>query len=95
MVIASKFGPVITDGKMSFDASPAALHKTIDASLKRLGIDYMDVWVLRNPGFLKVEQVEEIMTTVKVRQPLLIEKRVCCTACTLLPCRHIDSCSLI
>lgn len=68
MVIASKFGPTITDGKMGFDASPAALHKGIDEALQRLGVDYMDVWVLRNPGFLTAEQVEEIMGTVKVRQ---------------------------
>ncbi|KAK9808314.1 hypothetical protein WJX73_000255 [Symbiochloris irregularis] len=64
-VIASKFGPSMKDGKFSFDASPAALHKTIDETLSRLGVDYLDVWVLRNPGFLKAEQVEEILGTVK------------------------------
>ena len=45
VVIATKFGNVIrADGTREIDGSPAYVHEACDASLKRLGIDVIDLY---------------------------------------------------
>jgi aryl-alcohol dehydrogenase-like predicted oxidoreductase len=45
VIVASKFGFRITDGKITgADSSPANIRRACDASLKRLGIDTIDLY---------------------------------------------------
>jgi len=45
VIIATKFGFRITDGKITgADSSPANIRRACDASLKRLGIDTIDLY---------------------------------------------------
>jgi aryl-alcohol dehydrogenase-like predicted oxidoreductase len=49
-VVATKFGFKIEDGKMAgVDGSPANVKRACDASLKRLGIDAIDLWYQHRP----------------------------------------------
>ena len=54
--------------------SPAALHKAIDASLARLGTDYVDLYYLHQPDYdtpieETLETMEELVQAGKVRFP--------------------------
>ena len=65
VVICDKWGPIFKPGQpMSFDASREAGQKRIDATLQRLGVDYIDVWILRCGG--KPEGLEDTYTLMKV-----------------------------
>src|SRR5262249_5063355 len=45
VIVATKFGQVkLADGKQDVDGSPAYVQKACDASLKRIGIDVIDVY---------------------------------------------------
>lgn len=44
VVIASKFGVRIENGKTFYDNSPEWIEKALEGSLKRLGTDYIDVY---------------------------------------------------
>lgn len=44
VVIATKFGVRIADGKTFYDNSPAWIEEAVDASLKRLNTDYIDLY---------------------------------------------------
>lgn len=45
MVIATKFGWDIRDGKvLGLDSSPAAIHKAVEGSLRRLRTDHIDLY---------------------------------------------------
>lgn len=51
VILATKFGLVVEDGplgqgRLGVDGSPAYAAKAIDASLRRLGVDHVDVWFL-------------------------------------------------
>jgi aryl-alcohol dehydrogenase-like predicted oxidoreductase len=46
VVIASKFGNRKQDGKWSFCGRPDHMRQTLDASLERLGTDYIDLYQL-------------------------------------------------
>ena len=46
VVIASKFGNRKVDGKWGFCGRPDHMRRTLDASLKRLGTDYIDLYQL-------------------------------------------------
>jgi aryl-alcohol dehydrogenase-like predicted oxidoreductase len=46
VVIASKFGNRKQDGRWSFCGRPDHMRETLDASLKRLGTDYIDLYQL-------------------------------------------------
>lgn len=50
VIIKSLFGPDISSGKLNWDVSREAVHKTIDTELQRLGVDYIDIWIYRNIG---------------------------------------------
>lgn len=43
-VVASMFGLILGSDGVSFDSSPKYIRKACDASLKRLGTDYLDVY---------------------------------------------------
>ena len=51
-VVATKFGVSFAAGGPSLDASPAAVHRSIDGSLQRLGTDHVDLYYLHrvDPG---------------------------------------------
>ena len=49
MVLASKGGIVIGT---PYDSSPAYLTAAIDASLRRLGVDHLDLWQIHRPDML-------------------------------------------
>lgn len=44
VVIASKFGVRVRDGKTVYDNSPEWIQEALEASLKRLGTDYIDLY---------------------------------------------------
>ena len=81
VVICDKWGPMFKPGQPpSFDASREAGRKRIDATLQRLGVDYIDVWILRCAG--KPEGLEDTYTLMKVcRIPCSLHKQwgwLCC-----------------
>ena len=47
MVISSKWGATFT---YSYDITPEAARKSIQGSLERLGVEYIDLWILRGHG---------------------------------------------
>ena len=61
-----QWGPNFPDGAPPFfDASRAGARKMIDIELKRLGVDYIDVWILRSFGAMSQEKLEETFGAVK------------------------------
>ena len=49
VIIASKWGPMRDDkGNFSQDNSAAYCRKSLEASLERLGVDYIDLYILRS-----------------------------------------------
>eukprot|EP00475_Leptophrys_vorax_P004938 TRINITY_DN1296_c0_g1_i3.p1 TRINITY_DN1296_c0_g1~~TRINITY_DN1296_c0_g1_i3.p1 ORF type:complete len:358 (-),score=124.66 TRINITY_DN1296_c0_g1_i3:80-1153(-) len=48
-VIATKFGVGYKDGQFSIDSSPATVRKSAEASLQRLGVDYIDLYYQHRP----------------------------------------------
>jgi aryl-alcohol dehydrogenase-like predicted oxidoreductase len=48
VVLATKFGFVRTEDRV-VDGRPAHVHHACDASLRRLGVDHIDLWYLHRP----------------------------------------------
>jgi len=49
VIIASKWGPMIDeDFNFTHDGSPAYARKSLQVSLKNLGVDYLDLYILRS-----------------------------------------------
>lgn len=48
-VICTKTGTVRLPGKFVRDLRPEAIRAELDASLRRLGVDYIDIWLLHWP----------------------------------------------
>jgi len=49
VIIASKWGPMIDeDFNFTHDGSPAYARKSLQVSLKNLGVDYIDLYILRS-----------------------------------------------
>lgn len=46
VVIASKFGVRVTSNGTVYDNSPAYIQETLEKSLKRLGTDYIDLYII-------------------------------------------------
>ncbi|HLH39240.1 MAG TPA: aldo/keto reductase [Bryobacteraceae bacterium] len=46
VVIATKFGIAIDSGKMRIDGSPANVKRSVEGSLRRLGVDTIDLYYL-------------------------------------------------
>ncbi len=56
MVIASKAGFVIRDGRRIVDTSRRALLRDLEGSLRRLGTDYVDLWQIHAWGDAPLEE---------------------------------------
>ncbi len=67
VVLATKGGVVITeDSKYKFVAKPEHVLKAIDASLERLGVDHVDLYMIHWPdGETPVEVTYEAMAKIK------------------------------
>jgi aryl-alcohol dehydrogenase-like predicted oxidoreductase len=71
-VVATKFGLVFADGVMSVDGSPAHVEAAIDASLRRLDIEVVDLYILhrvdpKTPIAETVGAMGELVEAGKVR----------------------------
>ena len=61
VVIATKAGFVIRDGKRIVDTSRRALLRDLDASLRRLQSDYIDLWQIHAWGEAPIEESLDAM----------------------------------
>lgn len=79
VLIASKFGNIdLPDGKKGTNGRPEYVHASCDASLKRLGVDFIDIYYLHriDPGVPIEETVgamAQLITQGKVRSIGLCE----------------------
>ena len=65
VVICDKWGAVAKPGQRPvFDASREVGEQRIDATLQRLGVDYLDCWILRCIG--KFNNLEDVWTMMAV-----------------------------
>lgn len=72
VVIASKFGVRVGNGKTTYDNSPQWIREALDASLKRLGTDYIDLYQVHyrdgvTPIYDVVETLEELKAKGLIR----------------------------
>ena len=72
VVVASKFGVRVGDGKTVYDNSPAWIEEALHGSLKRLGTDYIDLYQVHyrdgiTPIGLVVETLEKLKGQGKIR----------------------------
>lgn len=66
VVIASKFGVRIRDGKTVYDNSPEWIAEALAASLKRLGTDYIDLYQVHyRDGVTPIDVVVETLEEMK------------------------------
>jgi len=73
-VLATKVRGKMGDGPNESGLSRAAIHKAIDASLRRLQTDYVDIYYLHQPDYdVPIEEtlaaMDEIVRAGKVRYP--------------------------
>jgi len=74
VIVATKVRGKMGDGPDESGLSRAAIHKAIDASLRRLGTDYVDVYYLHQPDYdTPIEEtlaaMDELVRAGKVRLP--------------------------
>ncbi len=74
VILASKVCGKMGDAPDEEGLSRAAMHKAIDASLMRLGTDYLDVYYLHQPDYATpieetLDAMEELVRAGKVRFP--------------------------
>lgn len=72
VVIATKFGVRIENGKTFYDNSPQWIREAVEKSLKRLGTDYIDIYQLHyrdgiTPISVVVETLDELKSEGKIR----------------------------
>ena len=72
VIIADKFGVRVGGGKTTYDNSPAYIKEALDASLQRLGTDYIDLYQIHyRDGVTPIEEVigalEEAKQAGKIR----------------------------
>ncbi len=72
VVIASKFGVRVGNGKTTYDNSPQWIREALDASLKRLCTDYIDLYQVHyrdgvTPIYDVVETLEELKAKGLIR----------------------------
>lgn len=72
VVIQTKFGVRFANGKSTYDNSPAYIQEALEKSLKNLGTDYVDVYVIHyRDGKTPIEEVvgklEELKQQGKIR----------------------------
>ncbi|GMH39699.1 hypothetical protein BSKO_07597 [Bryopsis sp. KO-2023] len=70
-IIATKFGIKFEDGKMGLDSSPAHVRSACEASLKRLGIDCIDLYYQH-----RVDPATPIEETMKELKKLVEEGKI-------------------
>ncbi len=73
-IVASKVGLKVGEGRDESGLSRAALHKALEASLRRLQTDYLDVYYLHLPDYtVPIEEtlaaMDEAVRAGKVRYP--------------------------
>jgi 1-deoxyxylulose-5-phosphate synthase len=76
VILASKVRGKMGDGPDDEGLSRAAMHKAIDASLQRLGTDYVDLYYLHQPDYNTpieetLETMQELVRAGKVRFPAI------------------------
>ena len=67
VVIATKFSNVFDEATRQItgsDASPGYIRRACDASLRRLGTDYVDLYQFHNGGY-PVEEVDDVIATLE------------------------------
>lgn len=72
VVIADKFGVKVGGGKTVYDNSPEYIDTALDASLKRLGTDYIDLYQVHyrdgvTPLPVVIEKLEQLKKAGKIR----------------------------
>lgn len=72
-VVATKFGVRQVDGRTLYDTSPEYIRQALDASLGRMGFDYVDLyqmhyWDGRTPLAAVVGTLEELKREGKIRE---------------------------
>jgi aryl-alcohol dehydrogenase-like predicted oxidoreductase len=72
VVLATKFGFVIGSGAMQMDGSPANAHRAVEGSLRRLGVDVIDLYYLhRKDPAVPIEEtvgaMKQLVEAGKVR----------------------------
>lgn len=72
VVIADKFGVRAGNGKTFYDNSPAYIRQALEASLSRLGTDYIDLYQVHyrdevTPLHVVIETLEELKKAGKIR----------------------------
>lgn len=66
VVIATKFGVRVENGRTFYDNSPAYIRQALEASLKRLNTDYIDLYQIHYlDGVTPVEQMMEALLAHK------------------------------
>lgn len=66
VVIATKFGVRVENGKTRYDNSPAWIETALDASLQRLGTDYIDLYQVHyRDGVTPIDVVVETLERQK------------------------------
>lgn len=66
VIIASKFGVRVENGKTFYDNSPEWIEKALEGSLKRLGTDYLDVYQIHyRDGKTPLSEVVETLEKLK------------------------------
>ena len=66
VVIATKFGVRVEQGKTFYDNSPQWIFEAVDRSLKRLGTDYIDLYQVHyRDGKTPISQVIETLEALK------------------------------
>jgi aryl-alcohol dehydrogenase-like predicted oxidoreductase len=66
VVLATKFGLVFENGRMGIDGSRAHVQRAIDASLRRLGVEHVDLFILH-----RVDPATPIQETVGAMSELV------------------------
>src|SRR4030095_14584290 len=71
IVLASKFGFVLRNGQLGIDGTPGHVRDSIDGSIKRLGVDHIDLYYLH-----RVDPNTPIEETVGAMAELVKEGKV-------------------
>lgn len=66
VIIASKFGVRVENGKTTYDNSPEWIRTALDASLKRLNTDYIDLYQVHyRDGITPIGEIVDTLETEK------------------------------